>query len=96
MEGAALMCILRVTAPAIIQYHMLRESIGFHILFFGRSTGYSLWFMRPKIFHVSGVRGNLSTAEVILKQSLCPRVAFNHITYLSFCKAGKHFSPHTV
>lgn len=55
MEGAALMCILRVTAPAIIQYHMLRESIGFHILFFGRSTGYSLWFMRPKIFHVSGV-----------------------------------------
>lgn len=33
MEGAALMCILRVTAPAIIQYHMLRESIGFHILF---------------------------------------------------------------
>lgn len=34
MEGAALMCILRVTAPAIIQYHMLRESIGFHILFF--------------------------------------------------------------
>lgn len=34
MEEAALMCILRVTAPVIVQYHMLREGIGFHILFF--------------------------------------------------------------